>query len=67
MQIVNRRILSQYRDHLNANLQAQIVIDCIGPLADPGILEPGGAVQARDNFLGLEIVLMHLYTYPIIF
>ena len=48
MQIVNRRILSQYRDHLNANLQAQIVIDCLGPLADPGILEPWG----RDSGAG---------------
>ena len=50
MQIVNRRILSQYMDHVNANLQAQIVIDCtcIGPLADPGILEPWG----RDSGAG---------------
>ena len=33
-------------------------------MADPGIYKPGGAVPARYNFRGLEIVLMPLHTYP---
>ena len=33
-------------------------------VVDPGILEPGVAVQARYNFLGLEMALIPLYTYP---
>ena len=33
-------------------------------VADPEILEPGGAVPARNNFLGFDIVLMLLYIYP---
>ena len=34
-------------------------------VADPGILEPG-AVKARYNFWGLEIVLMPIFTYPML-